>query len=172
MRHATIAGTRRATTRARSAHSRPAFDLPSGRYLHTTSVTGEHVSRIVVGNEPQPLPNSKVRLSFARPRPGTSAGSWATSPESGCPAGRLGATEGAPIGHGNVRLRPPAGRRREEMTKLSATPCAESGAKSTAFCANADIGVAEVHDSITPANKISYEVTAVTTLEGPVADGK
>ena len=109
MRHATIAGTRRAATRARSAHSRSAFDLPSGRYLHTTSKTGEHVSRIVIGNEPQPLPNSKVRLSFTWPRPGTSAGSRATSPESGCPAGRLGAIEGAPSGHGNVRLRPPSG---------------------------------------------------------------
>jgi len=58
------------------------------------------------------------------------------------------------------------------MTKLSATPRAESGVESMAFGATADIGVAEVHDSITPANKISYEVTAVTTLEGPVADGK
>ena len=171
MRHAAVAGIRRAATRVRSAHPRPAFDLPSGRYLHTTSATGEHVSRMVVGNDPRLLPNSEVWLSFTRPRAGTSAGSRVDRTESGCPAGHLGATEGAAICDGNVRLRPPAGRRREEMTKMSATPRVERKAKGTAFRLAADIGVAVVHDFITPANKISYEVTAVTTLEGPVADG-
>jgi len=47
--------------------------------------------------------------------------------------------------------------------------------------APSDIGVAEVHDSFTGADKISYEdvdfaepaaVSVVTILEGPVTDGR
>jgi len=47
--------------------------------------------------------------------------------------------------------------------------------------APSDIGVAEVHDSFTPAELISYEdvgfsdpaaVSVVTILEGPVTDGR
>jgi acetyl-CoA C-acetyltransferase len=47
--------------------------------------------------------------------------------------------------------------------------------------APSEIGVAEVHDSFTPAELISYEdvgfaepaaVSAVTILEGPVTDGR
>ena len=78
----------------------------------------------------------------------------------------------AAIGDLNVPLGPAAHRPEGQMTKLSPKPGAEHCSQNTVSRLAADIGVAEVHDSITPANKISYEVSAVTTLEGPVADGK
>ena len=190
MPHAAIAGTRLSATRcdrgriarepragvtpavgARSAHSQPTFDLPIGRYLHTTSVTGEHVSRMVVGNAVWPLPNSKEWLSFPRPRVEPRADSRGSGSGSPCRAAFLVAAKGAASGDADVRPQSRARRPDEQMTKLSAMPHAERRAKSTASCLAPDIGVAEVHDSITPANKISYEVTAVTTLEGPVGDG-
>ena len=57
----------------RTADSAAAFDLPTGRYLHSTSATSEPPPRMIVGNEPRPLSNFKAWLSFASSLAGLAA---------------------------------------------------------------------------------------------------
>lgn len=162
-------GARRARCTADSA---AVFDLLTGRYLHSASATSEHPSRMVVGNEPRPLSNSKVWLSFALSLAGPGAGPRSGVRGSNCPTVILEDDGCAAIGDMNVALGPGAHRPEGQMTKLSTTLGVERCSQNAVSRLTADIGVAEVHDSSTPANKISYEVSAVTTLEGPVADGR
>jgi hypothetical protein len=151
-----------------SRSERP-IDLLTGRYLHTTPAGCRHLSRTPVGNESPALSGSTTRPgSDEVPRETERRGY-----RNGWLAGDLSSVAwGGP-------MRPH--RREAGTTELSATNRAERREISMAGPAPSDIGVAEVHESFTPADKISYEdvdfaepaaVSVVTILEGPVTDGR
>jgi len=147
--------------------------LLAGRYLHTISVDCGRVSIALVGNGSPALRNSKARSGYER----MPAGPDHSRRRSGCSAADLTASEGNRASGGHVATQ----RHSEDTTELPATNRAARSAISMAGPASADIGVAEVHDSVTRPDKISYEgvgfaepaaVSAVTILEGPVTDGR
>ena len=151
-----------------SRSERP-IDLLAGRYLHTTPAGCRYLSRTPVGNEsPAPAGATMRPGSDEVPRRPQRHGY-----RNGWLAGDLSSVAwGGPT-------RPH--RREAGTTKLSATNRAERTEISMAGPAPSDIGVAEVHDSFTGADKISYEdvdfaepaaVSVVTILEGPVTDGR
>ena len=145
------------------------MDLLAGRYVHTNSVGCRHVSIALVGNQSRALREST-----------TGPGSSQMPPE---PHG-LGRRSGWPaadlrVSGVNVDGRPTCPN--DGMTELPATNRVGRRESSMAGRAPSDIGVAEVHDSFTPAELISYEdvgfsdpaaVSVVTILEGPVTDGR
>jgi hypothetical protein len=104
------------------------------------------------------------------------AGPERSDRRSGCSAADLTVSGGNLVaGHHLAPWRP-----NDHMTESPATNRPERSAISLARPASADICVAEVHDSITRAVPISYEddgfpdstaVSALTILEGPIADG-
>jgi hypothetical protein len=146
--------------------------LLAGRYLHTMSAKSGGVSIALVGNGSQASLSSKAPSYVER----MAAGPERSDHRSGCSAADLTVPEGNLAARGRVATRRP----NEGMRELPATNGAERCAISMARPASGDIGVAEVHDSITGAVPISYEddgfpestaVSALTILEGPIADG-
>ena len=170
MPHVTVLGTKSA---ARSCGVTTAIDLLAARYLHTTSVDDRHVSRTLVGN-----------TSGASPDSATGTGSRRTPLE--LPIRRRGSgwlaadlrVPGVDVDSGALEPSPGCD---DGMAPWRATNRAARRARSIAGLASTDMGVAEVHDSVTPTELISYEdvgfaepaaVSAVTILEGPVTDGR
>jgi hypothetical protein len=149
-----------------------AIDLLVGRYLHTASPGCRHVSRTLVGNESRVLPTSA-----AWPGSGQMPVDYPSRGRGSCWLAADLTVSGVGVESGAVLMshRPDGG-----MTELPATNRAGRRAISMAGLASTDIGVAEVHDSFTPTELIGYEecgfaepaVSAVTILEGPVADGR
>ena len=160
------------TDAARSAHSQRVCSLPIGRYLHNASGHDERASRMVGGNRRRPWSNSKARLSFVGTLAGADVAVKGQLHGNRCSAAALARCDDMAIDLGTGTLGPAARRDRKQLTKLSATSGANRRVNRADSCLTADIDVADVLDSSTPANKISYEVSAVTTLEGPVADGR
>lgn len=152
---------------------RRSWGLLAERYLHTISGECGRVSIALGGNGWQAVTESKAQ-------PGVGwilAGPERFRARSGCSTAVLTVPEGNPAALGQVA----AVRLIEDMAQSPATNGAERSVISMARPASADIGVAEVHDSITGAASISYEegdfaepaaVSAVTTPEGPVTDGR
>jgi hypothetical protein len=150
-----------------------AMDLLAGRYMHTNSVGCRRVSIALVGNQSRALRESS-----------TGPGSSQMPPEphglgrrSGWPAADLRVSGGAVDGGATLTSH----RRTDGMTESPATNRVGRRASTMGGLAPSDIGVAEVHDSFTPAELISYEdvgfsepaaVSVVTILEGPVTDGR
>jgi len=169
----TAAGRREAVTLARIPLSRPSFDLLGARYLHTSVNNFGRVSIALRRNEPFASSHPKARRGVD-PRAG---GAGLFSQGSGWPPAHLGHT----INQAGRRGRRSSHHPDVDITESPATIRSERRTISMAPCAAADIDVAEVHDFITPALKISYEdadfaeptaVSVVTIPEGPVADGR
>jgi hypothetical protein len=147
--------------------------LLAGRYLHTNSTGCGSVSIALVENGPQAAPHSNALLGLAR----VNVGSERSGRRTRWLAAALTVCEG--LRATVVQVATP--RHNEGVTEPLATISAERSAISMARTAPSDIGVAEVHDSFTPAELISYEegglaepaaVSAVTIPEGPVTDGR